>query len=164
MRSRSVDRILATNSLVPASPGTMALVPSLSVLVASSDRSSRRPALRFLWSGPWQRKQLLARIGWMSRAYWIFRGTTDLADAGARFSSARSSDRVEQAETTTRENARSRFMIALVVWAVGGAAEGSPPSFPLCTRFGKKNVAVAFLLRNRRRTMRYRGRALFGGG
>ena len=52
----------ATTPLASARPGTMA-----SFAIADSRTSSRRPALRWPLSGPWQRKQFSERIGRMSR-------------------------------------------------------------------------------------------------
>src|SRR5689334_9395604 len=49
------------------SPGTMGVTPDLVGLTASSRRSRRRPAIRAALSGPWQRKQVSAMIGRISR-------------------------------------------------------------------------------------------------
>ena len=54
-----------TSSLSPDLPGLMAMVPERVGLVARSRWSRRSPA--FLSAGPWQLKQLFARIGRMSR-------------------------------------------------------------------------------------------------
>ena len=66
MMSGSVDMIRSTTALLAASPGTIAVAPESSSAVASSDRSSRKPAWRLAESGPWHLKQRSERIGKMS--------------------------------------------------------------------------------------------------
>ena len=67
LRSGSSDRILATSSLASAFPGTMTGSPDSPLPSADVFSSSRKPPLRCFSSGPWQAKQLLDRIGRMSR-------------------------------------------------------------------------------------------------
>ena len=55
------------NSLLPGSPGTMALRPPLSAVAAPCSSSSRSDVIRLASSGPWQAKQFSDRIGRMSR-------------------------------------------------------------------------------------------------
>ena len=65
--SASVDVIRGTSSLSAIFPGTIARMPESSAASADSRRSSRSPASRECSSRPWQLKQWVARIGWMSR-------------------------------------------------------------------------------------------------
>src|SRR5215471_12209720 len=63
------ERIRRTRLLAPSLPGTMAGRPDSARLRASSRLSRRKPAWRCLASGPWHLKQLLDRMGRMSRLY-----------------------------------------------------------------------------------------------
>jgi hypothetical protein len=53
--------------LLSGSPGTIGATPFRFGFNASSRRSNRIPAIRELLSGPWQRKQVSAIIGRISR-------------------------------------------------------------------------------------------------
>src|SRR5580698_8454598 len=67
------------SSLCPGWPGTIASGWPGRFLKADSSRSSRRPALRISGSGPWQLKQLAARMGctsWLKSRCW--RGWAEL--------------------------------------------------------------------------------------
>ncbi len=59
----SVDSMRLMSSLCSGWPGTMASGWPGRFLKADSSRSRRNPALRISGSGPWQLKQLAARIG-----------------------------------------------------------------------------------------------------
>src|SRR5687767_6924421 len=56
-----------TIALFSGSPGTMGTAPLAVGFSASSRISSRMPAMRVFLSGPWQRKQVSAMMGRMSR-------------------------------------------------------------------------------------------------
>src|ERR1035437_8999537 len=67
MMRASWAKTRATMALFSGSPGTIGATPFRLGCNASSRRSSRIPAMRELLSGPWQRKQVPAMIGRMSR-------------------------------------------------------------------------------------------------
>src|SRR5436305_12664953 len=60
-------RIRSYNALAVAYPGEIVIFPEGSIAITASDRSSRSAAIRRFESIPWQRKQLLERIGRTSR-------------------------------------------------------------------------------------------------
>src|SRR5262249_61449603 len=66
-KSGLVELMRRTSWLVSGFPGTTARRPESAGLSASSRTSSRNPAWRSLGSGPWHLKQLLERVGRMSR-------------------------------------------------------------------------------------------------
>ena len=63
----SLAKTRAMMPLFSASPGTIGATPFRFGFNASSRRSNRIPAMRELLSGPWQRKQVSAIIGRISR-------------------------------------------------------------------------------------------------
>ena len=63
----SVAKMRWMISLFSGSPGTIGITPGRGGFSASSRMSRRRPAMRELLSGPWQRKQVSDMIGRMSR-------------------------------------------------------------------------------------------------
>src|SRR5436305_8073600 len=75
-------RIRSYNALAVAYPGEIVIFPEGSFAIAASDRSRRRAAIRRFESIPWQRKQLLERIGRTSWLKSTGRGAFG-ADAGA---------------------------------------------------------------------------------
>jgi hypothetical protein len=68
----SVCRIRFTSSLSAGLPGTTATAPDSSFAENPSFTSSRSPACRCFSSKPWHLKQLLERIGRISRLKSIF--------------------------------------------------------------------------------------------
>src|SRR5215471_7365676 len=78
-----------TMALFSGSPGTIGTVPAAVGLRASSRISSRMPAIRELRSGPWQRKQVSAMIGRISRL-----NCTCACAASANIASARGRDSI----------------------------------------------------------------------
>ena len=88
--SGSVALMRAMTALRFRSPGTMAVSPLLSGLVAPANSSSRSPALRpLLASGPWQPKQRSERIGRTSR----LKSTRSAAEARAQSRGRAKTDR-----------------------------------------------------------------------
>jgi hypothetical protein len=123
--SGSVERSRSRSTLASGFPGTIAGLPSRGA-VAPLSVSRRRSAWRLAASGPWQAKQVSARIGRMSRS----NRTPDGAGASAACAPGPATAPTETTSTIDASFRARRIVVCLIMAMPRRSSQETTPNRP----------------------------------